>query len=76
MRSGLIDEYRLVIQPVALGNGLPMFHDLPAPLRLELVEARTFPRGTAVHVYRPVTVGYYFNGAEVMRTPRCPPSRP
>jgi riboflavin biosynthesis pyrimidine reductase len=54
-RLGLIDEYRLVIQPVALGGGLPLFRDLPAPLRLELAEARTFPDGTAIHVYRPAT---------------------
>jgi dihydrofolate reductase len=51
----LIDEYRLVIQPVALGNGLPLFRNLAAPLRLELTEARTFPHGTAIHVYRPIT---------------------
>jgi dihydrofolate reductase len=54
-RLSLIDEYRLVIQPVALGNGLPLFRDLPAPLHLELAEARTFPHGTVIHVYRPVT---------------------
>ena len=54
-RLSLIDEYRLVIQPVALGNGLPLFRDLPAPLRFELAEARTFPHGTVIHVYRPVT---------------------
>jgi dihydrofolate reductase len=51
---GLIDEYRLVIEPVALGNGLPMFKDLAAPLRLNLVEAKTFSTGTAAHVYRPM----------------------
>jgi dihydrofolate reductase len=51
-RLSLIDEYRLVIQPVALGSGLPLFRDLPAPLHLELAEARTFPDGTAIHVYR------------------------
>jgi len=56
-RLNLIDEYRLVIHPVALGNGLPLFHDLPAPLRLDLVEAKTFPGGTAIHVHRPVTAG-------------------
>jgi hypothetical protein len=43
----------LVIQPVALGNGLPVFKDLPAALRLNLVEARTFDTGAVTHVYRP-----------------------
>ena len=45
-RHGLIDEYRLVILPVALGNGLPLFKDLAKPLRLDLAEARSFPDGT------------------------------
>jgi len=52
-RLGLVDEYRLNIQPTALGAGLPLFKDLPAPLHLELVEAHTYPTGTAIHVYRP-----------------------
>jgi dihydrofolate reductase len=51
---GLIDEYRLVIEPVALGYGLPMFRDLPAPLRMTLVEAKTFSTGAAAHVYQPI----------------------
>ena len=54
-RSGLIDEYRLVILPVALGNGLPLFKDLPRPLRVDLAEARSFPDGTVIHVYQPIT---------------------
>ena len=53
-RSGLIDEYRLVIHPVALGNGLPLFKDLAKPLRLDLAEAKNFPGGTVIHVYRPI----------------------
>jgi len=52
-RLGLVDEYRLMIQPAALGAGLPLFKDLPAPLHLELVEATTYPTGVAIHVYRP-----------------------
>src|SRR5713101_5772117 len=31
-RLGLVDEYRLMVQPAALGAGLPLFKDLPAPL--------------------------------------------
>jgi dihydrofolate reductase len=52
-RLGLIDEYRLVIQPAALGAGLALFKDLAAPLHLELVEATTDSKGVAIHVYRP-----------------------
>jgi dihydrofolate reductase len=52
-REGLVDEYRLVIHPAALGDGLPLFKDLPGRLALELVEAHTYSTGAAVHVYRP-----------------------
>jgi dihydrofolate reductase len=54
-RHGLIDEYRLVILPVALGDGKPLFKDLAKPLRVNLAEARSFPDGTVIHVYQPVT---------------------
>ena len=50
---GLIDEYCLVIQPVAVGGGQALFAELSAPLRLELVEARSFTCGVVGHVYRP-----------------------
>jgi dihydrofolate reductase len=53
-RFGLIDEYRMVILPVALGNGLPLFKDLAKPLRVDLTEAKSFPDGTVIHVYRPI----------------------
>jgi dihydrofolate reductase len=52
-RLGLVDEYRLMVQPAALGAGLPLFKDLPAPLQLELVDATTYPTGLAIHIYRP-----------------------
>jgi dihydrofolate reductase len=51
-RLRLIDAYHLIIHPVALGNGLPLFKDLPRPLRLDLAEARRFPDGTVIHVYQ------------------------
>jgi dihydrofolate reductase len=53
-RHGLIDEYRLVILPVALGSGLPLFKDLAKPLRLDLAEAKSFPDGTVINVYQPI----------------------
>ena len=52
-RHNLIDEYRLITHPVAVGSGLPMFSDLPTPLRLNLVDAKTF--GSAMlRVYQSV----------------------
>ncbi|HYY74138.1 MAG TPA: dihydrofolate reductase family protein, partial [Solirubrobacterales bacterium] len=57
-RLGLVDEYRLVLQPVALGDGLPLFKDLTAPLRLELVDAQTYNTGAALHIYRPTPAAY------------------
>ncbi len=50
-RSDLIDEYRLITHSVAVGSGLPLFRDLQTPLRLELIDAKTFG-STAVRVYR------------------------
>ena len=50
---GLIDEYCLVIQPVAVGHGQALFATVPAALRLELIEARSFECGVVVHIYRP-----------------------
>ena len=52
-RLGLVDEYRLMIQPAALGAGMPLFKDLATPLHLELVEATSYKTGLAIHVYRP-----------------------
>ena len=49
----LIDEYCLVIQPVAVGSGQALFAKLPAALRLELIEAKSFECGVVVHIYRP-----------------------
>jgi dihydrofolate reductase len=53
IHDGLIDEYRLVIHPVAIGHGTGLFSALREPLRLNLIEARRFRSGTAIHVYRP-----------------------
>lgn len=50
---GLIDEYCLVVQPVAVGSGQALFAKLPGALRLELVEARSFECGVVVQIYRP-----------------------
>ena len=42
---GLIDEYRLTINPVVLGRGIPLFNGVQEPLHLKLLESRTFQAG-------------------------------
>jgi dihydrofolate reductase len=50
---GVVDQYVLLVHPVALGKGLPLFADLPAPKILKLLSSTTFPRGTVAQIYRP-----------------------
>ena len=50
---GLIDQYDLLVHPVALGKGLPIFSDLAAPRPLKLVSSRAFPQGAIAQIYRP-----------------------
>ncbi|MBS0418398.1 MAG: dihydrofolate reductase family protein [Proteobacteria bacterium] len=49
----LVDEYVLLVYPIALGKGVPIFSDLAAPRPLELVSSRAFPLGAVAQIYRP-----------------------
>jgi dihydrofolate reductase len=51
--SGLIDEYRLVIHPVVLGAGQPLFSGLRSPVDLHLISATPFGSGVVAAVYQP-----------------------
>jgi dihydrofolate reductase len=53
IRHGLVDEFRLLVHPVALGRGLALFSDLDRPLDLKLASATAFDGGAVAHVYRP-----------------------
>ena len=50
--SDLIDEYRLVIHPVVLGRGQPLFSGLHGPVDLRLISATPFGSGVVAIVYR------------------------
>ena len=50
---GLIDEYRLFIEPVVLGTGKRLFEPTAAPTALQLVESQAMGKGTVLAIYRP-----------------------
>ena len=52
-QAGLIDEYQLVVTPVALGQGRTLFDGMKEKLPLTLVWTRTFENGNVVLCYRP-----------------------
>lgn len=54
MRLGLIDEYRILVTPVVLGKGTPMFKDVRARIPLKLIKAPTWSSGTVALYYEPV----------------------
>lgn len=48
----LVDQYMLLVHPVMLGKGLPIFSEVAAPRRLELTASRAFPGGAVALIYR------------------------
>jgi len=42
-----------VVQPVALGAGLPLFTGFTEPYVLDLIEAQGYGDGAVLHMYRP-----------------------
>ncbi|HEX9014782.1 MAG TPA: dihydrofolate reductase family protein, partial [Chloroflexota bacterium] len=50
---GLIDEYRVIVSPVVLGSGKPLFPDMRKRLDLQLTNSRIFRNGNVLLHYRP-----------------------
>lgn len=49
---GLVDEYRLSVHPVILGEGKPLFIDIKERHNLQLVNTRSFKSGVVQLIYR------------------------
>ena len=53
-QENLIDEYQVVVQPVALGSGKTLFAGVHDKLKLQLTNSRTFQNGNVLMTYAPV----------------------
>ena len=56
-QAGLIDDYRVFVIPIVLGQGVPLFGGPGAPTLLELESARPHADGVVQLRYRPSDVG-------------------
>ena len=54
MREGLRDEFQIMVNPIVLGNGTPLFKGLPQRAKLKLVNTRHLESGTVVHFYKEI----------------------
>lgn len=46
--AGLIDEYEFLIDPIAIGKGTPILHDINTTLELSLVDTQVFKKSGAI----------------------------
>jgi len=51
--AGLIDEFQILIHPIALNQGTPILDELKNNLELKLVNSKMFESGNALLVYQP-----------------------
>jgi dihydrofolate reductase len=57
IEHGLVDEYRLMIEPIVLGGGKRLFPDDGNARPLELVSTTTSSTGVHICTYRPAATG-------------------
>jgi dihydrofolate reductase len=51
LNLGLVDEFRLSVHPIILGEGKPLFIDIKQRVNLKLVETKRFPSGVVQLCY-------------------------
>jgi dihydrofolate reductase len=50
---GLIDEYQLLVHPLVMGAGKPLFANMTNPLNLKLLRTEVYKNGVVVLYYEP-----------------------
>jgi len=52
LQLGLVDEYRVIVNPVLLGKGRPLFGDIPERIRLKLQATKVLASGVVILSYQ------------------------
>lgn len=52
LREGLVDEFWIFLNPILIGQGIPLFKDVPEITKLNLIETKTFACGVIALHYR------------------------
>ena len=55
--SGLVDEFRIMVNPVVLGEGKLVLSGIKRRLNLKLLKTRTFGNGNVLLIYAPAAKG-------------------
>ncbi len=57
LQMDLIDEFWIFVNPVLLGQGIPLFKNIPELTRLRLLESKTFTSGVVALHYEKIQAG-------------------
>lgn len=52
LNAGLVDEFWIFINPILLGQGIPLFKNVPELIKLRLLDTTTFTSGVVALHYR------------------------
>jgi len=55
IQHGLLDEFRIMVNPVILGDGKSLFQGIDAKLDLKLLKTRAFRSGNVLLYYQPAS---------------------
>lgn len=55
IKEGLIDEYHLIINPAAMGNGMTIFNSIDGIQKFTPIQSKLYPGGKTVLSYKPKT---------------------